>query len=117
GTTQYDAYNSDPGEKVFSVTIYGRIPAGMDAAPGAYTDTITASLYVGGSFDESKTFQVTANIASECTVESFTLNFGNYDPAGANAASALDATTSVRAFCTKGTNATISLSPGVNYSG
>lgn len=117
GTTQYEAYNSDPGEKVFNVTIYGRIPAGMDAAPGSsYVDTITASLYVGGSFDESKTFQVTASIAGECTVESFNLNFGNYDPAGANSASALDATTTVTAYCTKGTNATVSLSPGSYYS-
>jgi spore coat protein U-like protein len=118
GTTQYDAYNTDPKEKVFLVTIYGRIPAGMDAAPGLnYTDTITASLYVGGSFDESTTFQVTASIASQCTVESFSLNFGNYDPAGTNAASALDATTSVVAYCTKGSSATISLSPGSHYLG
>lgn len=117
GTTQFDAYNTDPKEKVFVVTIYGRIPAGMDAAPGNYTDTITASLYVGGAFDEATTFQVTANIASQCTVESFNLNFGSYDPAGVNAASSLDATTSIVAYCTKGTSATISLSPGSYYLG
>lgn len=99
------------------VTVYGRIAAGMDSVAGAYTDTINIRLYVDGVFDDDANFQVTANVSSECTVESFNLDFGNYDPAGVNAASSLDGTTSVQAYCTKGTNATISLSPGSNYSG
>lgn len=108
------------GETFFNlllVTVYGRIGAGMDSVAGAYTDTINIRLYVDGVFDDDANFQVTASVSSECTVGAFNLNFGDYDPAGVNGTAALDGTTFVQAYCTKGTNATISLSSGSYYSG
>ena len=46
---------------------------------------------------------VTASVAANCTISTFTLAFGAYDPVVANAATALDTQANVNVFCTKGT--------------
>lgn len=111
-------FQADSSSKTFDVAIYGRISAGQDAAAGAYTDSVNAMLYQGNTLEESySNIPITASVENQCTVDSFSLNFGSYDPVSANATAPLDAATSIVAYCTKGTSATISLSPGLNYSG
>jgi spore coat protein U-like protein len=54
------------------------------------------------------TFQVTANVNSQCTVSAADLGFGTVDPLGAN----VDQTTSVTVRCTKNTPYTVGLDAG-----
>jgi spore coat protein U-like protein len=62
------------------------------------------------------TFQVTATIASSCTVSGTALNFGsNIDPLAA--ATPLDATSTLSVKCTNTTPYTVSLNAGANAGG
>ncbi|HEY2187879.1 MAG TPA: spore coat U domain-containing protein [Caldimonas sp.] len=54
------------------------------------------------------TFQVTANVAAQCTVSALDLGFGAVDPLGGN----VDQTTSVSVRCTKNTTYTVGLNAG-----
>ena len=54
------------------------------------------------------TFQVTANVATQCTVSAADLNFGTVDPLGGN----VDQTTTVTVRCTKNTAYTVGLNAG-----
>jgi spore coat protein U-like protein len=56
----------------------------------------------------TSTFQVTANVATQCNVSAADLNFGTVDPLGAN----VDQTTTVTVRCTKNTPYTIGLNAG-----
>jgi spore coat protein U-like protein len=78
--------------------------AAMVTGPAAATTTSTGSLSVASS------------VASSCVVSATsTLNFGAYDPVGANASTALPGTGSVSIKCTKGSSAvTIDLGAGAN---
>jgi len=109
-------FDADSSSKTFDVTIYGRISAGQDAAAGSYSDSVNASLYQGNTLEETYgNIPITATVENQCTVDSFSLNFGTYDPLASNAAAPLDAATSIVAYCTRGTSATISLSAGLSY--
>lgn len=54
------------------------------------------------------TFQVTANVATQCTVSALDLGFGAVDPLGGN----VDQTTTVTVRCTKNTAYTVGLNAG-----
>jgi spore coat protein U-like protein len=54
------------------------------------------------------TFQVTANVQTQCTVNAVDLDFGTVDPLGAN----VDQTTTVTVRCTRNTPYTVGLSAG-----
>lgn len=55
------------------------------------------------------TFQVTAAVLARCTVSATALNFGNYNPGVA----AVDGSSTVSVFCTKGTSYNVGLNPGL----
>lgn len=117
GTTDYQTVNPGQGNMDFVVSVYGRISAGMDVPAGLYSDTIVVELQADGVTKDTASFAVTTRVISSCTVDSFTLNFGSYDPVSTNRTTPLNATTSIVAYCTKDTSATISLSDGLNPSG
>ena len=54
------------------------------------------------------TFQVTANVATQCTVSAADLGFGTVDPLGGN----VDQSTTVTVRCTKNTAYTVGLNAG-----
>lgn len=117
--TLVPSFTSTSQDKIFTFTIYGRIPAGMDVPEGTYTDSLFIELYENGiksgnTSAEQYSLPVTATVQGSCTIESFNLSFGDYDPL---ATAPLDAAASVRAFCNSGITASISLSNGVNFSG
>jgi spore coat protein U-like protein len=114
--TQYLTFPSTPTNKTFAGSIFGYIPAGLDVAPGTYTDTIQATLDWGTGTDVVF-FTVTATVSAECTVSTATLNFGAYDPVAANLAAPKDSTSVINVYCTKGTLATVSLDNGLWLSG
>lgn len=73
------------------------------AAAGAYAaNPATAS------------FDVTANVAKNCTIAANAISFGSYDPVSANATSPLDATGTLTLNCTKGVIYSIALDSGAN---
>jgi spore coat protein U-like protein len=77
----------------------------------------TIAFLVGGTTfaQTDTTFQVTANVAKNCTIQAANLAFGTYDPLGANASAPLDQNGSVSVACTKGTAITIALDAGLNH--
>lgn len=82
--------------------------------------TLISSLFFAQSaFAEtaSTNMQVTAVVKSSCVVSNATMNFGTYDPAGANSNQDLKALGNISVKCTAGTSATISLSSGNQGSG
>lgn len=107
---------SGGGIRFFSETIYARIPAGIDVPAGTYTDTVRVDL-VQGSARDGRNMTLTVIVARECTVASFSINFGNYDTVGANEATPLDATAPIDVRCTVGATATVSLGTGTHASG
>lgn len=66
---------------------------------------------------QTASFNVTANVAANCTIVAGSLGFGSYDPVVANASSPLDQTSTITVACTKGTSATVSLDLGTHTSG
>ncbi|MBV8246154.1 MAG: spore coat protein U domain-containing protein [Candidatus Eremiobacteraeota bacterium] len=60
---------------------------------------------------------VTATVVASCTLTSGNLNFGNYNPIGANAGAALLGTAEVTATCSQGACAQVDIDPGLNPSG
>lgn len=65
----------------------------------------------------SATMIVTATVVSTCTITADNLNFGNYDPVGANASAALLGSASITATCTQGATAHVDIDAGLNPSG
>jgi len=64
----------------------------------------------------SANFQAKALVNPNCTIAvAGDLDFGTYDPVGANAAAAKTASTFVAVACTRGSNSTISLNAGPNF--
>lgn len=55
---------------------------------------------------------VATNVSPRCLVSASNLEFGTYDPLGANATADLDATAEITVTCTKGLVGTIVLAPG-----
>lgn len=118
GTTAHILFNGTPKDKDFVGTIYASTPQGSNAAPGTYTDTVTAVLsWDNFARSTSVTFTVTTIVQAECEVTTIPVSFGNYDPVGAHLSSPLDATGRIDVYCTKGTLATVSLGNGQNFAG
>lgn len=120
GTFQYVTSNGS-GTNNYSGTVYGNAPAGQDLAPGAYTDSLIATLSYkltngtgGTTIKPSVTIPVSMTVISECRVDTFNLTFGAYNPF---TVTALAQTSQVKVYCTKTTPATLSLDNGVNASG
>jgi spore coat protein U-like protein len=105
------------GGTTWNGTIYGTIPVGANASFGNYTDSIQASIILGGGTNDQNNFTVMANVQPECTVSTSAVNFGGYDPVSANAATPKDSTGTVNVYCTVSTTATVTLDLGTNASG
>jgi spore coat protein U-like protein len=63
------------------------------------------------------TFQVTANVARNCTIVATDVAVGAYDPVVANDTAPATATGTVTVRCTRGTAYSVALDNGANYSG
>ena len=64
----------------------------------------------------SANFQAKAQVDPNCTIAvAGDLDFGAYDPVGANAAAAKTGSTFLAVACTRGSNSTISLTAGPNF--
>src|SRR6266446_7693466 len=64
----------------------------------------------------SVNFQAKAQVNPNCSITvAGDLDFGSYDPVGANAAAAKTGSTSLDVACTRGANSTISLNAGPNF--
>ena len=122
GGTVSQTYMMVPSQSTLpaAVPIYATVALGADMAAGSFSDTITATLaWIRGSNPTTTTvtFDVTANVLSECTVSAFAMNFGTYEPVVANAATPLDSTSTINVYCTKGTSGNVTLDNGSNFSG
>lgn len=60
-------------------------------------------------------FQAKAHIDTVCTIAVPDLDFGLYDPVGANAVAPLTASTQITLTCARGTTSSIDLSNGASY--
>lgn len=69
------------------------------------------STAMAGTSPQTATFQVTATVIKSCVVSTTPIAFGNYDP---TSATALTATGSVSAKCTKGSVVGVALDQGAN---
>jgi spore coat protein U-like protein len=83
--------------------------------PAAVVLGFASSASAQGS--NSANLAVSATVVSNCTITTSALAFGNYDPAGAHAATDLPGTGTVTIACTQGATATIGLGLGANASG
>lgn len=95
-------------------TRMGRLIAGAGMA--AVVGAVGGAMQLQAATDTAN-LAVTAAVVSNCTITAGSVAFGNYDPVGANDTTDLDATGTVSVRCTKGTNATVGLDNGLNYSG
>ena len=81
----------------------------------ALCGTALAGSAFAGPSPQSANFQVTATVASSCTVTATNIAFGAYDPADTNATVARDASGSVNVRCTRGTSTAVAaLDQGLN---
>jgi len=81
----------------------------------ALCGTAFAGSVFAGPSPQTANFQVTATVASSCTVTASNIAFGAYDPADANATAARDAVGSVDVRCTRGTSTAVAaLNQGLN---
>jgi spore coat protein U-like protein len=88
--------------QVFS--IFPKVAAGQNVAPGTYVDTVTAA--ITGFNNPTTTFTVTATIMPSCTLTANPLDFGDY------AGLALAGTTTVSVTCTNTTAWNLGLDAG-----
>lgn len=65
----------------------------------------------------SASFQVTANVLRICTISATAIDFGGYDPIGANETAAADQTGTLTIRCTRGTAWSVALDAGLHASG
>lgn len=77
---------------------------------------VTGLVYGGvvKAADATSNLSATADVINNCSISTSPIAFGNYDPAVANAAAALDATGTVTVTCTMGAAATVKLGQGSN---
>ena len=93
---------------IVAVPVRARISNQSAPTPGAYLDTIVASLRYGGNRVDTA-FDVTANEVPSCNVSATNLAFGTYnDQRGSDAESEIDVT------CTRSTPWTVGLSQGTS---
>jgi spore coat protein U-like protein len=74
---------------------------------GSYTDTVTATVYVGGVSYATTTFSVAATVAANCTILATSLAFGNY------AGALIDSTATISVTCTNTTPYNVGLNAGL----
>ena len=120
GTGEYVSYANPGNGTVYLVPVYGQIPARQDVAVGAYADTLTATIFwTKKQVTNSATISVpiSASVISKCSIATIPLDFGAYDPVGANATTAKTVTGAVTTTCTRGAAPTIGLDGGRNPSG
>ncbi|MGH9458593.1 MAG: Csu type fimbrial protein [Thermoanaerobaculia bacterium] len=108
-----------PKVKDFAFSIFGRAFPAQDAAAGMYTDTITVSVEYSGnqSGTLTTTVQVLVEVLAECQSTGTSLDFGTYEPIGANATAPKTAASTLVVYCTRGTTASIGLTDGFSPSG
>lgn len=81
----------------------------------ALCGTALAGSAFAGPSPQTANFQVTATVASSCTVSATNIAFGAYDPADANATTPRTATGAVNVRCTRGTSTAVAaLNQGLN---
>lgn len=97
------------GNPVVSISVFGKLPAHTKPAPGTYTDTIIATLTVGGSVTTTS-FPVTVIVEPDCTISAANLDFGTYGR------SQLDGQSAISVNCSSGAPYTIGLNQG-NFAG
>jgi spore coat protein U-like protein len=120
GTGEYYSPANPQNGTTYLVPVYGRIPARQDVAAGAYADALTATIYwTKKQVTSSSTISVpvSATVISKCIVATAAIDFGTYDPVGANAAAPRDATGAVTSTCTRGAPTTIGLDAGRSPAG
>jgi len=97
---------SGPGSSSTNYTVYAQLPVGEYAAVGSYSDTITATVFVGGVSFATTTFSVTVTVAANCAISANNLAFGTY------AGSLISSTSIITATCTSGTTYNVGLNAG-----
>ncbi len=120
GTGEYFTAASPANKTTYLVPVFGRIPARQDVGVGAYADTLTATIYWTKKLatnSSSISVPVSAAVASSCSIATAAIDFGTYDPVGANATAPRNATGAVTTTCTRGAATTIALDAGRNPSG
>jgi spore coat protein U-like protein len=104
GGVTYDVYNSTPSNKDFIDNMYGIMPNSQDLPAGTYTDTLFATLQYSnnptGPWNSLAAVSVTvsATVLAECRVDSFNIDFGNYNPF---TVAAVNQSTLFKVYCTK----------------
>lgn len=95
----------------------------MSASPVSFRRlafTVVVSFLTVSAIAQPKAQSSTANLSinasvkANCTISTAPIAFGSYDPIGANASAALDATGSITVSCTKGSTVSIGLGAGQN---
>jgi spore coat protein U-like protein len=94
------------GSNTQTLTVYAQIPAGQYPAMGSYTDTITATVFVGGVSFATTTFSVTVTVAANCTISATSLAFGNY------AGVLIDSSSTITVTCTNTSTYNVGLNAG-----
>jgi spore coat protein U-like protein len=111
--TQVTTLTATPQNKDFVLTVFGSMPPGGDIPPGTYTDVISVTVNDDKNGDPD-TIMITVRVTvdAECTISTFVIDFGDYDPVSAHATSPRDATAVINVYCTPTTQGTVTLSAG-----
>jgi spore coat protein U-like protein len=89
----------------------------LTAASAAALVSVSGNAATGS---KPTTFQVSAKVAANCTINATDMAFGSYDPVGANAVGGapVGASSDIKVICTRGSSGvTVSLNAGNNASG
>lgn len=89
----------------------------LRTALAAAAFTLLAAASDAAAQSASATFQVSAAVVKTCTISATAIDFGAYDTVGANATAPADQTGTVTLRCTRGTNYSVALGQGDNFSG
>ncbi len=92
---------------IIMVPVRARLPVQPAPAPGAYQDTILATLNYPGN-EVLTEFEVTANVVPACAISATNLSFGDYTQAR------LDGQSAIAVTCTDSTQWTVGLSQGTS---
>ena len=98
-------------------TRIGRLMAGAGIAALVAGFAGYQSATLEAATTQTASFNISANVAANCTIVAGNLGFASYDPVVANATNPLDQTSPITVACTKGTSATVSLDLGTHASG
>ena len=98
-------------------TRIGRLMAGAGIAALVAGFAGYQSATLEAATTQTASFNISANVAANCTIVAGNLGFASYDPVVANATNPLDQTSTITVACTKGTSATVSLDLGTHVSG